>query len=250
MARENNNSPALTLPSHFRDLVATHLGCAVLHAAALAGGRQNRLFLLELASGDPCVLKIYQRDRRRRLEREFAVPTAPSSASSSLRVPRPLFKDLDASCAAYTRVPGCPRPPAALSVADAALVGALAAALHQVTPAVCSGVELAPEGVLSAAAHVDLIRARAAAAPPALGAGLADLVRDLPASDSAPDPSAWRLGSGDFGVNNLLFTESAVGVVDFEAGGWDDPAHMVTMFPHHAGSNGLAAECAVASARA
>jgi hypothetical protein len=50
---------------------------------------------------------------------------------------------------------------------------------------------------------------------------------------------AWRLTSGDSGVNNLLFdgTET-LHIVDFEAGGLDDSAHMVMQFLIHGGSEG------------
>jgi hypothetical protein len=49
----------------------------------------------------------------------------------------------------------------------------------------------------------------------------------------------WRFSTYDFGVQNLLFRDGGVTVVDLEGAGWDDPARMVMGFVSHAGSEGL-----------
>ena len=56
---------------------------------------------------------------------------------------------------------------------------------------------------------------------------------------SVPPPSR-RLTTGDFGVHNLLVRDDdGITVLDFEWGGWDDPARMVMGFVAHGGSTGL-----------
>jgi hypothetical protein len=59
--------------------------------------------------------------------------------------------------------------------------------------------------------------------------------------------ASWRLNSGDFGPQNMLFDDTGrLTVVDFEAGGWDDPAHLVMGFVAHDTSADLAIESAAA----
>jgi Ser/Thr protein kinase RdoA (MazF antagonist) len=257
MSLEQGNSPALGVVAvqdvleHVAQRVHDTLGQHVRGCAAILGGRQNRLYRLTLDDASPLVVKVYQRDRWPRLEHEYAVLRSLANMGVSA-VPRPIVADAAHGFAVYSFVAGQPRPADAVGVPEARAIGRLAAALHRAAPAdvadVADGVGdmLAADAVLSIDQHLAVIECRASGASADIRAALAELsasaTADLsPRAMAATRPrSTWRLTSGDFGVNNLLFeADGSVSVVDFEAGGWDDPAHMVMAFALHGGSEGL-----------
>jgi Phosphotransferase enzyme family len=235
--------------------VADELGHTVRAWARLAGGTQNRLYRLDTGAGPPLLAKLYAVDRWPRLESEYAALRA-LNRQQLARVPRALLRDDRRSYAVYSFEPGAMRPAPGLSRRDVEQIAAFAADLHRFGPQHLP-IELAPAVDAS-------LRGRAAArhrAPPGgdreLGPGgrVAWRARHSPGSaprpgarDGAPLPrAAWRLTTGDFGPQNFLFTdEDALTVVDWEAAGWDDPAHATLGFVAHAACEDLAPELAEA----
>ncbi len=240
--------------------VRTDLGLEVESWTRVSGGAQNRLFQLSTREGSQLLLKQYAIDRWPRLTTEFSTLHALNSHGLE-RVPRALLRDDERSYAVYSFEPGSPRPASEHSTNDVEEIARFCADLHRFSPLDLGGEKLepapdasfSPEGqkqvilsrlgafeafATSSAAPDDLrIAHQSLDLPARLGRLLADLV------DAAEPPlpeSAWRLSHGDFGPQNFLFTESGdLTVVDFEAAGWDDPAHMVMGFVAHAASEDL-----------
>jgi aminoglycoside phosphotransferase (APT) family kinase protein len=239
--------------------IGAELGLNVQSWTRLSGGTQNRLFKLETHSDTPLLAKLYVVDRWPRLATEFSTLRALNTHGLA-RVPRALLRDEARSYAVYSFEPGSIRAATALSSRDVEQIAAFCADLHRFGPRELGG-ELTPavdasfspaeqrgvilrrldafEAFASSPAAFDEIRAaqHSLDLPARLDRLLADLVDDA----EAPLPrDAWRLTQGDFGPQNFLITDAGdLTVVDFEAAGWDDPAHMVMGFVAHAASEEL-----------
>jgi aminoglycoside phosphotransferase (APT) family kinase protein len=240
--------------------VRIEIGLQVESWTRVSGGAQNRLFHLSTREGTLLLLKQYAIDRWPRLTTEFSTLRALNSQGLE-RVPRALLRDDERSYAVYSFEPGSPRPASELSTNDVEEIARFCADLHRFSPLDLGSEKLtpAPDASFSPAGQKQVILGRlgafeafasSAAAPDdlrtahqqlGLPAKLDRLLADL--VDDAEPPlleSAWRLSHGDFGPQNFLFTESGdLTVVDFEAAGWDDPAHMVMGFVAHAASEDL-----------
>ena len=162
---------------------------------------------------------------------------------------------------------------------DVRRVGELAAELHAIAPGVENApreAESAPPGVngedvppavdaaFSLAQQIRVIRSRYAALDEfSRSAGAYEEVRQFVAevdsfrrieelitrATSGVDGAGelgrreWRINSGDFGPQNLLFPDDGqVTAVDWEAGGWDDAARLAMGFVAHATSEDLSDE--------
>lgn len=223
--------------------VAEALGLRVYAWERVLGGTQNRLFRLDTGDGPPLLAKLYVVDRWPRLESEFATLRL-LNAQQLARVPRALLRDDALSYAVYSFEPGVMRPAAELSRRDVEAIAAFTAELHRFGPHDLGG-ELAPavDASFSTAGHLRVIHARLAglesnseARLSGVRARVDELLRGLGDTNLNELPrESWRLTTGDFGPNNMLFTsDGALTVLDFEAAGWDDPAHAVMGFVAHA----------------
>jgi Ser/Thr protein kinase RdoA (MazF antagonist) len=246
-------APLLDVSPHLRaDVerrVAHELGRTVLEWSRVVGGAQNRLFRLDTLAGPPLLAKLYVVDRWPRLASEFAMLRA-LNAQHLARVPRPLLRDDGLSYAVYSFEPGRMRPAAELTRRDIQAIAAFTADLLRFGPHDLPD-ELAPavDASFSPTGHRRVIHARLASvettvhAPRLSGvrAQIDELLADLVDEAEAALPrESWRLTTGDFGPHNLLFAlDGELTVVDFEAGGWDDPAHAVMSFVAHAASEDL-----------
>jgi Ser/Thr protein kinase RdoA (MazF antagonist) len=229
--------------------VAQELGVCVLAWSRVDGGTQNRLFRLDALDGPPLLAKLYVVDRWPRLESEFATLRALNALGLS-RVPHALLRDDGMSCAVYSFEAGETRPAAELTRQDIKTIAAFTTQLLRFAPRDLAA-ELAPavDASFSPTEHRRLIYARLAdietnADAPQLSGLRAEVDELLGALvDEAAEPlprESWRLTTGDFGPHNMLFApDGDLTVVDFEAAGWDDPAHAVMSFVAHAASEDL-----------
>jgi Ser/Thr protein kinase RdoA (MazF antagonist) len=245
--------------------LARRLERRVIGWSPVAGGTQNRLFRIELSDGPPLLVKIYHRDRWNRLEREFSVLSV-LGQSGVAGVPRVVFKNDELSYGVYSFEAGVVKTPSELLRNDLLAVASLVVDLQTVTPDSARG-ELSPavDSGLSLAEQLRVIDSRLGAFEDFaldrraygevralyneidLRARITELIArtTVGISDSDRDQrlprSAWRLNSGDFCPLNLLFAaDGAVTAVDFESGGWDDPARLVMGFVASAASEDLA----------
>jgi len=237
-----------------RDLeqrLLTELGRTVAGWSPIAGGAQNRLFRIDTQGGPPLVAKFYHRDRWNRLEREFTVLACLGQIGLA-RVPRALLRSDEFMYGVYTLESGTSRQASELGLEELRAVAAFAADLHSLAPDDMS-CDLSPavEASFCVADQLRVIDARLNARPDVatgltLHARVAELIERATDGLSGADRvqalprSAWRINSADFGPQNLLFTDRGdLTVVDFEAGGWDDPARLVMGFVAHAASEDL-----------
>lgn len=229
--------------------VAQELGASVLASSRVHGGTQNRLFRLDTLDGPPLLAKLYVVDRWPRLKSEFSTLRA-LNALGLPHVPHALLRNDRMSYAVYSFEAGNTRPAAELTRQDIKAIAAFTAQLLRFGPQDLA-VELAPaaDASCSPTQHRRVIYARLAdietnAEAPHLN-GLRARVDELLGGliDEAAEPlprASWRLTTGDFGPHNMLFAPNGdLTVVDFEAGGWDDPAHAVMSFVAHAASEDL-----------
>lgn len=231
------------------------LGQRVAAWSLAAGGAQNRSFRLDTASGTALLAKFYHQDRWDRLHREFSALTLLGQHGLA-HIPRAYVRSDEFSYGVYSFEPGRPKRATELESDDLRAVAAFAADLHRVAPST-TGEDLSPAADASFSIEQQLSvidgRLRAfetfAGSPEAyeevrdlccaldLRAVITELIRRATASmDDAElrvalPRSAWRVNTGDFGPQNLLFTpDGQLTALDFEASGWDDPARLVMGF--------------------
>jgi aminoglycoside phosphotransferase (APT) family kinase protein len=214
----------------------------------------NRLFRLVGADGHELVAKLYYRDDRRRMEREFGALRFLRGRGATW-VPAAHLADADDYYAVYSLEPGRTKTPAELTLDELAAIGRVAAALHEVRPGE-SGADFSPPfASRSLAERVDGLRARLATCLAAAGrpdayeqlrAAVAELrlpgaFDDLLAGATAglseralaePVPDEHlRLSSGDFAPHNVIVRpDGSPCAIDFEYAGWDDPVGLPVGF--------------------
>lgn len=240
------------------------LGSRVTGWLPVVGGTQNRLFRLDLDDGPPLLAKVYYRDRWPRLAREFGVLSM-LGRKVVRGVPRALLKSDEHQYAVYSFEAGRAKAAAELSLEDVRRIAELAAELHAVAPGADDGdVPLAVDAAIAPQQQIRVIRSRLGAlltfaaraeayeevrefvAEIDLGArveALIDRAAGIIHDGDELNRSRWRINSGDFGAQNLLLTDDGqVTAVDWEAGGWDDPARLAIGFVAHAASEELTDE--------
>jgi Ser/Thr protein kinase RdoA (MazF antagonist) len=250
-----------SLPARLRD----ELGFVLAEAVPIDPGviHNNRLFRLRAAGGRNLVAKVYFRDDRRRLTREFGAFRF-LRARGLTSVPVAYFADEAEQYAVYSFEPGRTKPPSELTLDELEAIGRLAADLHRFAPAkVDAGI---PRGFAagSLAQHADILRTRlatsldAAAAPDAyepLRAVVAEiglpaaLERSIaaatagltPVEITAPVPEAYlRLNPGDFAPHNVLVRpDGSPCAIDFEYACWEGPTMVPVGFLAAEQSEGL-----------
>jgi Ser/Thr protein kinase RdoA (MazF antagonist) len=241
-----------SLPERLRDL----LGFELVGAVPVEPGvvHNNRLFRLQGAGGRALIAKLYYRDDRNRLAREYG-------AFRFLRrrgltcVPVPYLADETEQYAVYSFEPGHTKTAATLTLAEMAAIGRLAAALHRYRPGEPDAALPPAFAEASLAGRIDYLQRRlaallrAAAAPdayPALRALVAEV--DLPAAVERlisaataglspaeielPAPAAHRrLNPGDFAPHNILVRpDGTLCALDFEYACWDAAAALPASF--------------------
>ena len=232
--------------------VAEELGHTVRCWSRVVGGAQNQLFRLDALDGPPLLVKLYATDRWPRLATEYATLKA-LNQQKLRRVPRALLRDDEYSYAVYSFEAGAVRTAAQLTRQDVEQIALFVADLHRFGPQhLAAAVPAAVDASLSPACQREVIHRRLTGIETFAGAAslrglrplVDELLRDLvDETQEALPRESWRLTSGDFGPHNMLFRAgSDLTVVDFEAAGWDDPAHMVMGFVAHATSESLPGE--------
>jgi Ser/Thr protein kinase RdoA (MazF antagonist) len=251
------------------------LGFRIEEIAEVKAGSNNRLFRLAEADGTSLLAKLYYRDDRDRLGREFG-------ALAFLRergfdaVPTPYLRSDAFSYGVYSYETGATKAAADLTVDDLAGLGRFAVALHRVRPdepgaafptAVAAAFSLgqivasvderlrAFRAFAAGPAAYDVVRDFCAALDPARTVAelLAIATSDVTASELAtPLPrAAWRLSNSDFAPHNVLVRpDGRICVLDFEYFGWEDPARLAMGFVCHDASLGLAPAAVAAFLRA
>jgi Ser/Thr protein kinase RdoA (MazF antagonist) len=245
---------------------AAELGLHVVRFNGISGGAQNRIVRADVQDGPPLLVKIYRRDQWPRLEREFGVLTVLERAGVR-GVPRPLLKSDSHQYGVYSFESGRPKSASELSTEEIEEVARAAAELHSLSPEQGED-DLMPaiDAAFSLEQDVAVIDRRLGSLEAFLAGGevydeVRELTRELDvrarldalvqraiagSGNHVPLPrAAWRINTGDFGPQNLLFGDDGnVTVLDFEAAGWDDPARLVMGFVAHAASENLSAEAA------
>jgi len=215
----------------------------------------NRLFRLQAADGLRVVVKLYYRDDRRRLEREYGILRFLQERHVS-RVPTPLLRCDQHNYAIYSHEPGVTKRSADLTTAEVTNIARFAVDLHRIRPG-DPGADFPPVavGCFSVAEKVAAIRERLAPwmqfatgmdASPAVRELYADidvgtvfdaLLATVTAGLSAAErtattpPEDRRLDSGDFAPHNVLVRpDGGVCVLDFENAGWDQPLALTACF--------------------
>jgi len=227
--------------------VAADLGLSVEAWSRVSGGTQNRLFQLRTREGPPLLVKLYAVDRWPRLETEYTVLSALNRRRMA-RVPQALCRGDELSYAVYSFEPGATPSASELTETNVETVAAFMAELHSFGPDdIAAQLMPAVDAIVFPAAYRRMIDGRLRAADQRLTGLHAEVNRLLDQLlDRAGPPvprTSWRLTSGDFGPQNMLFTiDGALTVVDFEAAGWDDQAHAVMGFVAHPTTEDLAPE--------
>lgn len=234
-------------------------GAAVESVQPARSGGNNRVFRLEMTQGPPLALKHYPSDGRDRLGQEYDA-LAFLSRQRVTSTPRPIAKDLDASCALYQWFDGDaailhPRDDDVDQLADflielQKLRGAEGAqTLRNASASIFSPeaaiaqYEQRLDGLRRAAENYPDLRTfietslvpSTAAAIRRLRQRYAKLGRD-PAADLLPAHRA--LSPSDFGLHNALRSpDGRLRFIDFEYFGWDDPVKLVSDTAIHPGSD-------------
>lgn len=279
VASEESAQPAMRaldprIPADLLARLRAKTGLRFGEPQEIAAGQNNRLFALAAPDGTRVLAKLYFRDDRRRLEREFR--TLAFLAERRLGgVPRALIRNDELGYGVYSFESGQTMAPAELTAGEAARIGRFTAELHRITPddpdaafppAVISAFSLAEQVALIRARLEEFLASPAASADDAVRAfcgeldvvaTIEELIRaataDLPADEVAAGlpRGRWRLSNGDFGVHNVLIRpDGGFSVLDWEYSGWDDPARHVQGFLCHAATDGIspaAAEAFVAT---
>ncbi|MGL4975269.1 MAG: aminoglycoside phosphotransferase family protein [Bosea sp. (in: a-proteobacteria)] len=223
----------------------------------LAGGKNNRVFRLELADGTPLILKSYfshPGDKRDRLSAEwnFLVHAKRCGLGS---VPDPLARDDETRTGLYSFVPGQKLAAEAISETHIDAAAALIRDINR-SPRQFDGIAFGSEACFSLAEHLATMDRRVAqldaldsAVPnveqaqqlvelrlvPTWQRVRARLVADaaaagFPMEAHLPDRDVI-LSPSDFGFHNALASSNGqITFIDFEYAGRDDPAKMVCDF--------------------
>jgi len=221
----------------------------------LSGGRNNRVFRLELSDGRSAALKIYFRhphDARDRLGAEWDFIQHARRCAPG-RTPEPLARDATAGAALYGFVEGSRFSPEEI---DATAVASAAQFIRKVaSPGAAQDLRIASEACFSIREHVDAVDRRVrrietidAQAPetaeaarfvneslrPAWERVRNDVSKKCLACGVDPEAKiqdAEIIASpSDFGFHNALRTADGCVFLDFEYAGRDDPAKLVCDF--------------------
>ncbi|MGH2363547.1 MAG: phosphotransferase [Chloroflexota bacterium] len=235
---------------------AEHQGPSV-QLTPLAGGGNNRVFRVDLASGEPYLLKWYFQDawqERDRLTAEFSF--LEFAWESGIRcVPRPVARHESEPIALYEFVAGDPVRPAEVGATD--ILGACRfVADLQVARGrlVATRLTSGAEACFSLAAHVECLARRVERllrrhSDSQVDREMHDFVLDMlaPSADDVAEsvratvsldafvrelPLPQRcLSPSDFGFHNALRRpDGSLCFLDFEYAGWDDPARVICDF--------------------
>lgn len=227
------------------------------HVTHLSGGKNNRVFRVDLADGTAVLLKCYFSDPRDRRDRRTAEWDFLQLAwSKGLRtLPQPLATDAGTAASLLAFLPGTKLSASELTAAhvDAAISFVLAL---NAEPRHLDRLALGSEACLSLAQHLDTVERRVSRlakldpnAPhveqaaafvadelaPAWSQLRARIEREAKSSglqlDQELGSAEQCISPSDFGFHNALVNgEGAVAFIDFEYAGRDDPAKLVSDF--------------------
>jgi Ser/Thr protein kinase RdoA (MazF antagonist) len=204
----------------------------------------NRLWHLWSQDGREAVVKVYYRDDRHRLDREYSALRFLNNCGVT-EVPQALLRDDELGCGVYSFERGAHRYGPELTIKHVEAIAAFAAALHHIHPDT-PGAEFRTgvSATFSLADQVAAIHRRLgwftnfAQGPGAFASvralcseidvqGSIDRLIDLAlcnATDAVVPREAWSLTMGDLAPHNILVRDDgSIRVLDFEYSGWDDP---------------------------
>lgn len=232
----------------------------------------NRLSHLWSHDGREAVLKVYYRDDRHRLDREYTALAFLNSRAVP-EVPAALLRDDHLGCAVYSFEQGASRFGPELTLNNVEAIAGFAAALHHIHPdAPGADFRTGVAATFSLADQVTAIRRRLGWFTDYANSAtvfapvrqlcdeldvqvsverLIDLaLRGAPDTDSAVPREAWSLTVGDFAPHNILVRDDgSICVLDFEYSGWDDPVISSGDFLASDSCQGLAPDCVEAYVR-
>ncbi|GAB4169002.1 MAG: aminoglycoside phosphotransferase family protein [Thalassobaculales bacterium] len=234
------------LPEGLAARAAALAAAPVAALAAVPGGRNNRLYRLDLADGRRFALKCYLSaagDRRDRLGVEFAALDL-LRRHGVARMPAAIAADAEAGLALYEWIEGtAPGAPGAADI-DAALAtaGELAALARRLPETAAGEASEACRSETALLGQIERRRARLAAIadpPAALSEILAAPCFEALAARArriAAPPGPATLSPSDFGFHNAIRrADGRLVFIDFEYFGWDDPVKLTADFVLHPG---------------
>jgi hypothetical protein len=253
--------------------LAAELRFHIVRVQPIDPGRphNNRLCHLWSQDGRDALLKVYYRDDRHRLDREYSALRFLNSCGMA-EAPTALLRDDDLGCAVYSFEDGVCRFGPELDLQQVEAIAAFAATLHHIHPDTPGATfRTAVSATFSLADQVAGIQRRlswftefadSSAVFPSVRALRAEIdversidgliVMALAGATDEPVPrEAWSLTMGDLAPHNILVRDDgSIRVLDFEYSGWDDPVISGGDFLASDSCQGLAPECAEAYLRA
>ena len=227
---------------------AAHLGDATT-LRPLDGGRNNRVFRVETASGTPALLKAYfhsEDDPRDRLAHEAGF-TAFAVDRGLPQVPRLMGQDRDRRLALFSFVEGRMLEPDEVDAGRVEEAAGFFVDLNRHRDSdLAAALPLGSEACLSTIEHLALtdrrIRGLDAIGDPAAAAFIegelkprwAALHMPMAKREDAMAPAPRCVSPSDFGFHNAILDAATDRLVfhDFEYAGWDDPAKVLGDFYH------------------
>jgi hypothetical protein len=235
-----------------RRLAATAAAGDVVGIERLAGGRNNRVFRIDIEGEPPLALKLYHadpRDPRDRLAREWEFLQY-VWARGVRCVPQPLVRDAQAHAGLYRFLPGRKLAAAEIGAEQIDAVLAFVLAING-PPRDAQALATASDAAFSLAEHLALVQQRVDRLEALDAAALPDVARfvrtrlapiwaevrggveagaqDLGlALDSPIGVESVCVSPSDIGFHNILAAETGLSFLDFEYAGRDDPAKLAS----------------------
>jgi len=235
----------------------------------------NRLFRLRATDGREAMAKVYLRDDRQRLDREFKGLTL-LRRRGFRSVPEPYLRNDEHNYGVYSMEPGENRPALRWTEADAVAAAEFSVELHRIRPV---DVETPmPMAIFAASSYTETVRHIRTRLQHLMDyRARGDLAPEVRALYAETDPVAeverlivlttlsiggdemdrrtpereWCLNVGDFSPHNMLirpngwpnaWPDGRLCVLDLEYCGWDDPVVMPALFVTADQCLGMAAE--------
>ena len=216
----------------------------------LDGGKNNRVFLVQLSDNSKVVLKSYfhsESDLRNRLMAEWTFINY-ALAKSVINVPKPLVCDHEGRFGLYSFVDGVKLRPEEINTREIEEALKFVISLNS-APRDLTNIPKGSEACFSVEEHINTIDIRVnklqlidnkvplaqevqdfvkSVVNPKWAAVKANLLNKAQAQNQKIGPSSICISPSDFGFHNALANKTGVTFIDFEYAGIDDPAKLAS----------------------
>ena len=232
-----------------------------------SGIANNKLYLLNKTKTDKCILKIYYKDERKRLEREYNGYEFFTLLNSNL-TPKPIYRNDDGYFAIYSFVEGSAKNPSEIAKKEALQVADFIIYLHTYSQKSHEmGLEFMPAiaSCFSTQESVNKINMKVTKFLNDTNLdkyektkefkrkyNIDQLFKDLISSSLSGldnkliqiklSADKQSLTPVDLNFDNILYHDSKAYFLDFEDFGWDDPVNIFGFFLHHDKTTGFSFE--------